>query len=153
MRALIQRVSRASVTVEGKIIGSIDQGLLIFIGIREGDTEEDAKYLAARVSSLRIFNDSDGKMNLNIRDVSGQALVVSQFTLHAQTRKGNRPSYTLAADPVLAESLYNLFILQLRHELGVHRVATGLFRAMMQVELVNDGPVTILLKSKREYED
>lgn len=153
MRALIQRVSRASVTVEGSVTGSIGNGLLVFIGVREGDGEDDASYLASRVSTLRIFNDDEGKMNLSIRDVGGQVLVVSQFTLHAQTRKGNRPSYTIAADPVLAESLYNLFIGELRRELGENRIATGLFRAMMQVELVNDGPVTIFLKSKREYDE
>lgn len=153
MRLLIQRVSRASVTVDSRITGDIGPGLLVLLGVRHGDTDEDARYLASRISRLRIFNDADGKMNLSVEDTGGSALVVSQFTLHADTRKGNRPSYGHAAEPALAERLYELFVAELRGLLGDGRVATGEFAAMMDVALVNDGPVTIMLKSKSEYTD
>jgi D-tyrosyl-tRNA(Tyr) deacylase len=153
MRLLIQRVSSASVTVEGRVTGEIRHGVLVLLGVRQGDAEADARYLASRLSRLRIFNDADGKMNLSVEDVEGSALVVSQFTLHANTRKGNRPSYGHAADPELAEQLYEIFIAELRALLGTARVATGEFAAMMDVALVNDGPVTILLRSKSEYGD
>ncbi len=153
MRLLIQRVSRASVTVDAHITGAIDTGVLVLLGVRRGDTEEDAQYLASRLSRLRIFNDAEGKMNLSVEDVGGSALVVSQFTLHADTRKGNRPSYGHAAAPDLAEALYERFVVELRALLGDARVATGAFGAMMDVALVNDGPVTILLQSKNEYRD
>lgn len=153
MRLLIQRVSRASVTVESRITGSIDAGLLVLLGVRHGDTDEDARYLASRLARLRIFNDAEDKMNLSVDDVGGSVLVVSQFTLHADTRKGNRPSYGHAAEPALAARLYELFVTELRGILGAGRVATGEFAAMMEVALVNDGPVTILLKSKSEYAD
>ncbi len=154
MRVLIQRVSRARVTVgdaEPRVTGAIGPGLLVLCGVRHGDSEEDAVYLASRVARLRVFNDGDGKMNLSLLDTGGAALVVSQFTLHADTRKGNRPSYGHAAEPVLAERLYTRFVEELRVLLGSDRVATGVFAAMMQVELVNDGPVTVTVKSKSEY--
>ncbi|MBI5647240.1 MAG: D-tyrosyl-tRNA(Tyr) deacylase [Ignavibacteriae bacterium] len=151
MRALIQRVSRARVTVAGAETGAIGPGLLVFLGVRQGDNDDEARYLAARVAAARLFNDDDGKMNLSLADTGGSVLVVSQFTLHADTRKGNRPSYVLAAEPVLAERLYELFVEELRALLSPERVATGQFRAMMEVELVNDGPVTITIKSKNEY--
>jgi D-tyrosyl-tRNA(Tyr) deacylase len=153
MRALLQRVSKAQVTIEDKVTGSIEQGILVLLGVKQGDETEDAEYLAGRVSTLRIFNDGEGKMNLSVKEVGGKVLVISQFTLHANTRKGNRPSYTSAADPRIAEKLYKRFIAALRKELGSANIKTGMFRAMMQVELVNDGPVTILLKSKSEYKD
>ncbi|MDT8322884.1 MAG: D-aminoacyl-tRNA deacylase [Bacteroidota bacterium] len=153
MRLLIQRVSRASVTVDSRITGEIGPGLLVLLGVRHGDTEEDARYLASRLLRLRVFNDADGKMNLSVDDTGGSALVVSQFTLHADTRKGNRPSYGHAAEAELAEHLYELFIAELRGLMGQDRVATGEFAAMMEVALVNDGPVTILLQSKSEYAD
>lgn len=151
MRILIQRVSRASVTVDDRVTGSIDRGVLVLLGVTHGDTEEDARYLAGRLARLRIFNDAEGKMNLSVDDVGGSALVVSQFTLHADTRKGNRPSYGDAAEPGLAERLYELFVAELSAMLGAKRIATGEFGAMMEVELVNDGPVTVTVKSKSEY--
>ena len=151
MIALIQRVSRAKVSVAGLITGEIGCGLLIFLGVKRGDGETDAQYLASRVSRLRVFNDAEGKMNLSLQDVGGSVLVVSQFTLHADTRKGNRPSYGRAAEPGLAEDLYDLFILELRKHLGADKVGTGEFGAMMDVELINDGPVTVTVKSKSEY--
>jgi D-tyrosyl-tRNA(Tyr) deacylase len=151
VRALIQRVSRASVRVAGVPLGSIGRGLLVFLSVTHADTEDDARYLAARTASLRMFHDAQEKMNLAVTDVGGSALVVSQFTLHADTRKGNRPSYTRAAAPEQAERLYDAYTAELRSLLGTERVATGEFRAMMEVELVNDGPVTLLLQSRSEY--
>jgi D-tyrosyl-tRNA(Tyr) deacylase len=122
--------------------------MLILLGVREGDTEADALALADRCCSLRIFSDAEGKMNISVQDTGGSAMVVSQFTLYGDTRRGNRPSYTEAAPPEIAERLYDVFAARLRELLGPARVATGLFRAMMEVELVNDGPVTVLLESK-----
>jgi len=151
MRALIQRVSRAGVRVENRITGSIDRGLLVFVGVKHDDTEEDARYLASRICALRVFNDNEGKMNLSVHDVDGKLLVVSQFTLHADTRKGNRPSYGRAAAPDLAQHLYEIFISEAKAILGPDRIECGVFRAMMQVELVNDGPVTVMVSSKSEY--
>ncbi|MEW6061856.1 MAG: D-aminoacyl-tRNA deacylase [Bacteroidota bacterium] len=148
MRVVVQRVSSASVTVEGKIVGSIGNGLLIFLGIKNGDTQTDATYLAEKCSSLRIFDDAEGKMNRSLKDIGGSVLVVSQFTLYGDARKGNRPSYTDAAPPAVSEPLYDYFVQQLRLLLGADRVATGTFRAMMDVALVNSGPVTIILESK-----
>ncbi len=153
MRILIQRVSRARVSVGDRITGRIEAGVLAFLGVTHGDTDEDARYLAGRLARLRIFNDAEGKMNLSVEDVGGSALVVSQFTLHADTRKGNRPSYGHAAEPALAEHLYEVFVAELSALLGTERVATGEFGAMMDVELVNDGPVTVTVKSKSEYTD
>lgn len=151
MRALLQRVTRARVTVDGTETGAIAHGLVVFLGVRDGDTAEDAAYLASRVANARLFNDAEGKMNFSVIDTDGAALVISQFTLHADTRKGNRPSYILAAKPEDAERLYESFKEELRKILGDDRVAAGLFRAMMQVELVNDGPVTVMIESKSEY--
>jgi D-tyrosyl-tRNA(Tyr) deacylase len=148
MRALVQRVSSASVFVDGAITGAIDRGLLVLLGIKNGDTEADAKYLAEKCSALRIFEDEQEKMNLSVRNVGGKILAVSQFTLYGDTRKGNRPSFVEAAPPAIAEPLYNLFVRELRALLGADTVATGVFRAMMDVHLVNDGPVTLLIESK-----
>ncbi len=150
MRALIQRVSRAAVTVEGTVRGSIGKGYLVFLGVREGDDEGEARYLARRVSTLRLFTDAEGKMNLSLAETGGRVLVISQFTLHADTRKGNRPSYSAAAAPEIAERLYGTFVEALRAELGAGAVETGVFRAMMEVELVNDGPVTVMLHSRSD---
>jgi D-tyrosyl-tRNA(Tyr) deacylase len=146
MRALVQRVKRCSVTIEGKLHSSIERGILILLGIKNGDIESDAEYLAERCSSLRIFEDEAGKMNLSVKDVKGEAIVVSQFTLYGDTHKGNRPSYTDAAPPQIAEALYNNFISYLQKFLGEKRVAAGVFRAMMNIELINDGPVTLMLE-------
>ena len=148
MRALVQRVKRCSVTIDGKPHSSIERGMLILLGIKNGDTKSDAEYLAERCSALRIFDDESGKMNISIMDVHGEAMVVSQFTLYGDTRKGNRPSYTDAAPPQIADEMYTYFITCLQKILGKHRVAAGVFRAMMNVELINDGPVTLILESK-----
>ncbi len=148
MRVLIQRVSRASVSIRGEKKSSIGRGLLLFIGIGEEDDESDIDYLCRKIVQLRIFNDQNGVMNLSVSDIAGELMVVSQFTLHASTRKGNRPSYIHAAKPEKAIPLYETFCHEL--EKMQHReVATGLFGADMQVELVNDGPVTIWIDSKR----
>jgi D-aminoacyl-tRNA deacylase len=148
MRVLVQRVKRCSVKVDSKTISSIDAGLLIFLGIRNGDTEADAEYLARRCSSLRIFEDKEKKMNLSLADVNGEVMSISQFTLYGDTRKGNRPSYIEAAPPKIAEILYEHFNDSLRQLIGEKKVKTGVFRAMMDVELINDGPVTLMLDSK-----
>jgi len=147
MKAIIQRAARGSVTVEGETIGSIGPGYVILLGVREGDTEEDARALACKTVNLRIFSDDAGKMNRSIQDIGGAILVISQFTLYADTRKGNRPSFIRAGAPELAESLYDRYTESLRAELGPDRVQTGRFGAMMQVEIVNDGPVTIELST------
>lgn len=148
MRALLQRVKRCSVSVEGTPHSSIGFGLLILLGIKADDSAEQAEYLAKRCAALRVFGDAGGKMNLSVADVGGSVMVVSQFTLYGDTRKGNRPSYTEAAPPDDAERLYNEFVRFLRQSLGDEKVRTGVFRAMMDVELVNDGPVTVLVESK-----
>ncbi len=147
MLACIQRVSRARVTVSGEACGQIGRGLLVLLGVAEGDAEDDARLLAEKSARLRIFEDEQGKMNLDLADVGGAMLVVSQFTLLGECRKGRRPSFTAAAPPETAEALYEVFV---RHVMdhGVE-VATGRFRQHMEVELVNDGPVTILLDSRR----
>lgn len=149
MRVVIQRVSQAKVEVDKKVIGTCTKGLLIFAGIEDADTEEDASWLSAKIVNLRIFNDTEGKMNLSLKDVSGEMLVVSQFTLHASTKKGNRPSYILAARPEKALPLFNTFVEMLRKESG-GPVATGEFGAHMEVSLVNDGPVTIIIDTKNK---
>ncbi len=148
MRALIQRVSSASVSVEHTLINEIGNGILIFLGVKTDDVQSDAEYLAYRCAHLRIFNDENEKMNLSIRDSRGSALVISQFTLYGDTRKGHRPSYTDAAPPNLAEQLYLHFVEKLKNEIGVENVKTGIFRSMMDIALVNDGPVTLLVESK-----
>lgn len=141
-------MKRASVTVDEIVRGEIGKGMLIFLGVTHSDSAKEAEYLAQRCANLRIFEDAEGKMNLSVREVDGSVLVVSQFTLYADTRKGNRPSFVDAAPPEAAERLYDAFVQFLRKELGDSKVATGVFRAMMDVELVNDGPVTIMLESK-----
>ena len=147
MRVVIQRVSRASVTIEGKIFSEIGQGLMILVGFEESDTEKSMDGLCAKIVHLRIFSDGDGKMNLSVVDVCGEILVVSQFTLHASTRKGNRPSFIRAAPPAVSEPLYRAFVKRLGELLGKH-IATGIFGADMKVALVNDGPVTIVIDDK-----
>ncbi len=147
MRAVVQRVSKASVTIAGREIACIGRGLLILLGIENSDSAEDAQWLAGKLARLRIFNDTEGKMNAGMKDVDGRALVVSQFTLHAATKKGNRPSFIRAARPEVAVPLYELFIELLEMELG-KSVARGEFGADMLVSLVNDGPVTICIDTK-----
>lgn len=146
MRAILQRVRHAAVTVDDEVTGAIDQGLLVFLGCGEGDTDEDMEYLVDKLVHLRIFADEDGKMNLSLLDVDGEMLVVSQFTLYADTRKGRRPSFVNAMKPGPAEQMYEAFVERVR-ERGVD-VETGVFGAMMDVELVNDGPVTIQIDSR-----
>ena len=149
MRALIQRVSEASVTIDGLLKSAITSGVLILLGIEEADTQEDIAWLSGKISRLRIFADEKGVMNLSLQDVGGDALVVSQFTLHASTKKGNRPSYIKAARPETAIPLYEAFVKQLEGDLG-KSVSTGEFGADMQVKLLNDGPVTIFIDSKNK---
>lgn len=149
MRVVIQRVSSASVSIDGKIFSSIEKGLLIFVGIEEADNNEDIDWLCKKIIDLRIFSDAEGKMNLSIRDVDGEILVVSQFTLHASTKKGTRPSYLKAAKPELAIPLYEKFIFVLSQILE-RPVKTGVFGVDMKVSLVNDGPVTITIDTKNK---
>lgn len=149
MRVVIQRVSEASVAIEGKINGAIKTGLLVLAGFEDADTLEDIEWISKKLIQLRIFNDAEDVMNLSVQDVEGEILVVSQFTLHAATKKGNRPSYIKAARPEKAIPLYNKFIQQLTNDLG-KPVATGIFGADMKVALVNDGPVTIIIDSKNK---
>lgn len=146
MKAVIQRVSRAAVTVESELIESIGQGLLVLLGVQEGDSEKDASYLADKIANLRIFADSDGKFNLSVKDVKGKVLVVSQFTLLADSRKGRRPNFIAAAHPSVAEPLVLRFN-DIVASLGV-AVAAGRFGAHMSVEIINDGPVTVILDSR-----
>jgi D-tyrosyl-tRNA(Tyr) deacylase len=145
MRAVVQRVTRASVVVEGQTVGAIGRGLMILLGVAHGDGEEQARWLAQKIAGLRIFEDDEGKMNLSLLDVGGSALVVSQFTLYADSRKGRRPSFTDAARPEVAEPLCDRFASLLCEE-GVAQVETGVFGAHMQVEIHNDGPVTLILE-------
>ena len=147
MRSVIQRVSEASVTVDQKIIAKINNGLLLFIGIENADSAEDISWLCSKIANLRIFNDDDGVMNRSIKDTGGDMIIVSQFTLHAATKKGNRPSYIKAAKPEIAIPIYEKFIQSMEFELG-KPVQTGAFGADMKVSLCNDGPVTILIDSK-----
>ena len=149
MRLVIQRVTEASVTIENKVKGKIAHGLLLLAGFTPDDTEEDLKWMAAKVVQLRIFNDEAGKMNLSVQDVQGDLLVISQFTLFASTKKGNRPSYTNAAPPTIAIPLYEKFVVLLEQALG-KPVQTGEFGADMKVSLLNDGPVTIVIDSKNK---
>lgn len=147
MKAVIQRVSGASVKIDNKLKSEIDLGLLILLGIEEADTNEDVEWLTKKISQLRIFDDADGVMNLSLLDIGGEAIVVSQFTLHAKTKKGNRPSYIRAARPVTAIPLYSSFVKQLENLLG-KAVGTGEFGAEMDVALINSGPVTIIIDSR-----
>lgn len=147
MRTVIQRVANASVTVESKVVAEIQKGLLVFVGIEEADTQEDLDWLVTKIAQLRIFNDENEVMNLSVQDIDGDVLVVSQFTLHAATKKGNRPSYIKAAKPDFAIPMYERFVKALESKLG-KKVPTGIFGADMKVLLLNDGPVTILIDSK-----
>ena len=147
MRTVIQKVTQASVVIENQIVASINKGLLVLVGIEDTDNNDDIAWLSAKIVNLRVFEDDKGVMNLSVKDVDGQVLIVSQFTLHAATKKGNRPSYIRAARPEVAIPIYEAFIKQVESLLG-KRVSTGQFGAMMQVSLCNDGPVTILIDTK-----
>jgi D-aminoacyl-tRNA deacylase len=147
MRAVIQRVSKASVKVDGTISGQIEKGLLVLLGIEDADGKEDIEWLSSKICQLRIFDDKEGVMNLSVKDVNGSILLVSQFTLHASTKKGNRPSYIKASKPEIAIPIYEQMLVQLELDLG-KKVETGIFGADMKVELLNDGPVTIVIDTK-----
>ncbi len=149
MKAVLQRVSKASVTIEGKISAKIGDGLLILLGIEDADTQGDIEWLCRKIINMRIFGDEQGAMNISLKDIDGDAIVVSQFTLHASTKKGNRPSFIKAAKPDFAEPMYEKFVSHFEHELG-KKIGTGEFGADMKVELLNDGPVTILIDSKEK---
>ncbi len=149
MRAVIQRVSRASVTVDHKLVSSIGNGLLVLLGIEDADGKEDIEWLSKKIVNLRIFNDEEGIMNRSILDTNGDMIVVSQFTLHALTKKGNRPSYIKASKPEIAIPLYEVFVQKIEEALG-KTVGTGVFGADMKVDLLNDGPVTILIDTKHK---
>lgn len=149
MKVVIQRVSKASVTIENVKVADISNGLLVFLGIVADDTQEDIKWLSSKIINLRIFNDEDGVMNKSLLEVDGDVIVVSQFTLHAATKKGNRPSYIKAAKPDVAIPLYEAFVKQVETDLG-KSIQTGQFGADMKVELLNDGPVTIIMDSKNK---
>ncbi|MBK9153003.1 MAG: D-tyrosyl-tRNA(Tyr) deacylase [Chloracidobacterium sp.] len=148
MRAVVQRVSRASVSVDGEVVGSIGPGILLLLGVAGSDSGSDANYILEKVINLRIFEDDTGRMDRSLLESGGGLLVVSQFTLYGDTRRGRRPSYIKAAPPEAADRLYEYFVSQARHRIA--EVATGKFQAMMDVELVNDGPVTILLDSEKQ---
>jgi len=149
MRAVVQRVTRASVSIEGEVVGEIQHGLVVLLGIARDDTTDDADYLAPKIVALRVFDDAEGKMNVSVKDIAGGLLIVSQFTLYGDVRRGLRPSWSDAAAPEIAEPLYEYFVESSRKLL--EKVETGSFRKMMQVELVNDGPVTILLDSGKNF--
>lgn len=149
MRAVIQRVTQASVTIEGEIVANIQKGLLVLIGIEEADAQEDIVWLTAKIANLRIFGDENDVMNRSLKDINGEIIVVSQFTLHAATKKGNRPSYIKAAKPEIAIPLYESFIKQMVQEIG-RQVQQGKFGADMKVSLLNDGPVTIIIDTKNK---
>jgi D-aminoacyl-tRNA deacylase len=147
MRAVIQRVSKASVTIDDKIYSQVNDGLLVLLGIEDADTAEDIEWLSGKIVNLRIFNDDNGVMNVSVKDINGDILVVSQFTLHASTKKGNRPSYIKASKPEFAVPMYKKFLQQLTSDLG-RKIYSGVFAADMKVELLNDGPVTIVIDTK-----
>lgn len=149
MKAVIQRVAQSSVTIEGEVVASIQKGLLILVGIEEADTKEDIEWLSSKIVNLRIFGDENDVMNLSLKNVNGDAIIVSQFTLHASTKKGNRPSYIKAAKPEIAIPIYEKFIQQIEKELE-KKIQTGQFGADMKVSLINDGPVTILIDTKNK---
>lgn len=149
MRAVVQRVTRARVTVDDQLVGEIGNGLVVLLGVAADDTRADADYLAPKIASLRIFDDSEGKMNVSLKQINGGLLIVSQFTLYGDVRSGLRPSWSDAAPPEIAEPLYEYFVESSRKLIA--RVATGSFRKTMQVELINDGPVTIMLDSRKLF--
>ena len=149
MKVVLQRVTSASVTISEKIVAQIDSGLLVLVGIEDADTQEDIQWLCQKIVNLRIFGDENDVMNLSVKDIQGDIIVVSQFTLHANTKKGNRPSYIKASKPEIAIPLYENFVLQIELELG-KKIQTGKFGADMKVALVNDGPVTIIIDSKNK---
>lgn len=149
MKAVIQRVSQSSVTIEGEVVASIQKGLLILVGIEDADTKDDIEWLSTKIVNLRIFGDESDVMNLSVKDLNGDIIIVSQFTLHASTKKGNRPSYIKAAKPDIAIPIYNQFIQQIEKDLE-KKVQTGQFGADMKVSLINDGPVTIIIDTKNK---
>jgi D-aminoacyl-tRNA deacylase len=149
VRALVQRVKEGIVTIDGKVSSSIGRGYVILLGIRKGDSDADALFLADKCAMLRVLEDAEGKMNLSLREVGGGVLVISQFTLYGDAQRGNRPSFSDAAPPVEAEPLYNTFVKRITGALGTESVRTGVFGAMMQVTIINDGPVTILIESNK----
>ncbi len=149
MRAVVQRVSRAKVTVDEEVTGEIARGFVVLLGVAEGDTQDDVIYMAQKVVGLRVFEDADGKMNLGLAEIAGQMLVVSQFTLLGDCRKGRRPSFIAAARPEVADALYRSFVAEVQGQ-GI-TVATGRFQTHMDVELVNDGPVTLLIDSRKDF--
>lgn len=149
MRAIVQRVSKASVTINNEIVSKINTGMLVLLGVADSDTDEDITWLSKKIANLRIFNDEAGVMNKSLKDIDGDAIVVSQFTLHASTKKGNRPSYLKAAKPNIAIPMYDSFIRQIENELS-KKVGTGVFGADMKVELLNDGPVTIMFDTEKK---
>ena len=149
MRTVIQRVTQAEVWSENELLGKIDRGLVILIGIETSDNQEDINWLVHKIKNLRIFNDENGKMNLSLLDIGGDVLIVSQFTLHAKTKKGHRPSYIKAAKPEIAQTLYEAFIKKFKENFK-HKIATGKFGAMMDIHLVNHGPVTIIIDTKNK---
>jgi D-tyrosyl-tRNA(Tyr) deacylase len=149
MKAVIQRVLDASVTINGNIVGDINKGLLVLVGVEDADNHEDIDWLTSKIANLRIFGDENDVMNLSLKDIDGEMIIVSQFTLHALTKKGNRPSYVKAAKPKIAIPLYENFVLKMEMELG-KKVQTGQFGADMKVSLINDGPVTIIIDTKNK---
>ena len=149
MKAVIQRVTQSSVTIDAEIVAEIQKGLLVLVGIEDSDSQEDISWLTSKIANLRIFPDENEVMNLSLKDIDGEIIVVSQFTLHAATKKGNRPSYIKASKPEIAIPLYNSFVQQMEKELG-KKVQTGQFGADMKVSLVNDGPVTIIIDTKNK---
>lgn len=151
MRALVQRVSEGSVSIkESKYFEEIKKGMVILLGVKDGDTDDDLNFVADKCSNLRIFEDENEKMNLSLKDINGEVLIISQFTLYGDARKGNRPSFTDAARPEVAEAMYEKFIMRMKSNLGNDKVKSGVFGAMMMVKIFNDGPVTILVESKEE---
>ncbi|KAB2909830.1 MAG: D-tyrosyl-tRNA(Tyr) deacylase [Ignavibacteriales bacterium] len=149
MRALVQRVNRGSVTIQDpEYFAKIGHGMVILLGVKEGDTEQDVIFTADKCANLRIFNDAEGKMNISVKDTGGEVLVISQFTLYGETARGNRPGFTLAAKPETANHLYEKFTERMILNLGADKVKTGVFQAMMSVEIINDGPVTLMVESK-----